>query len=67
VSEPYDNPYRKQKVKGSEGRYLEGSVDPAKLKAWIVPKNILKDGINEITVSRENSTGQIIFLDVAVE
>jgi hypothetical protein len=67
VSEPYGNPYKKQKLKGREGRYLEGAVDPAKLRAWIIPREFLKDGINKITVSKQKNNGQIIYLDVAIE
>lgn len=67
VSEPYDNPYKKQKLKGREGRHLEGTVDPAKLRAWIIPPEILKDGINKITVSKQKEKGQIIYLDAAIE
>lgn len=60
VSEPYDNPYPP----------LLGT--PQQHQGWIVPKDIVKDGLNQIEVSLvvpkvKYGTAKIVFVDLAIE
>ena len=56
VSEPYSNPYPP----------LLGR--PEGLRAWTVPVNLLRDGLNSIEITlTEGEPTELIFLDVAVE
>ena len=56
VSEPYEN------------QYTQMLGTPEELRAWIVPKNILKEGINQIQIT-QNSGEQVVldYLDLAIE
>jgi hypothetical protein len=59
VSEPYPNPYSP----------LLGL--PEDHRAWVVPKNILNDGINQIQIKREINSNfnnyAIVFIDIAIQ
>ncbi len=55
VSEPYENPY--DTALGTPGNY----------QAWTVPAKILKDGLNEITVTlKEGRPTALFYLDIAL-
>lgn len=58
VSEPYPHPYSP----------LLG--EPDQHRAWIIPKDILRDGINEVRITRSLGGGstslKIVFIDIAI-
>jgi len=59
TSEPYENPYPQ----------LLGM--PEQHRAWVVPAQLLKDGINEVEVTMVDAAGQagarLVFLDFALQ
>ncbi len=68
ISDPYPNPYRKLKPNmGKEGLYPPEPVSNDIWKAWIVPVNIVKAGINEIKIVKEHKKGKISYLDLAIK
>jgi hypothetical protein len=59
TSEPYENPY--QQLLGM----------PEQHRAWVVPAQLLRDGINEVEVTMVGGAGQagakLVFLDFALQ
>ena len=55
VSEPYPAPY------------CDGLGDATTLRAWVVPRELLKDGRNEIEFGFEHGVPvELIYLDLAI-
>lgn len=55
VSEPYPSPYQ------------DGLGNEQTLRAWIVPKELLKDGMNRIEISSDQGTPlELTFIDLAI-
>ena len=54
LSEPYDNPY--PPLLGTPGQH----------RAWIVPAEVLKDGVNtiEVTMTAGRAVAKLVFLDL---
>ncbi|NOZ20399.1 MAG: hypothetical protein GXP25_04840, partial [Planctomycetes bacterium] len=56
ISEPYPTPYR------------DGLGTRETLRAWAVPANLLKDGLNRIDVQMlEGNAASLVFIDLAVK
>jgi hypothetical protein len=57
ISEPYPAPYP------------HGLGNARSLRAWTLPKSLLRDGLNEIRISMPDGlkNGQMVFLDIAVK
>jgi hypothetical protein len=67
ISDPYPNPYRQIKKQGKHGLYSQSPVSSDIWKAWIVPVNIVKPGLNEIKIIKDHKKGEIAYLDLAIE
>jgi hypothetical protein len=67
IADPYPDPYRDKDVKGKHGLYTQKNVTHDTWKAWIVPVEIVKKGMNTIKIEKEKEKGEIAYLDIAIE
>lgn len=68
ISDPYPNSYRKDTDrKGKHGRSLQMPVTADTWKAWVVPVELVKEGMNVIKIDKEKEKGEIAYLGLAIE